>query len=166
MATRQKIVVEKPVTDVLAAVSAAVETWRANNTPENIESTVHHRLNQARDDIVLKLLGFDREYSDSYRLDHRNGRQQHSIVGQHIASVQAEAIKKWLEEVPMPTLTPKMKKDLQGEMRASYYYALRSAAQDAAARQAKADMDSLCNQLLDKENVDKFLTLLKMVEET
>ena len=112
--------VKNPFEMAVSAMNAAVAKWEAENTPASLASQVSTKLDAHKHEIILKLLGFKTNYSNTWELDHCNGRSGNSAAGDYIASVQKEAVKTWLETTCMPVLSPNIKKKLAASMQAEF----------------------------------------------
>ena len=118
MTTENKV--KNPLEMTMSAMNAAVAKWETENTPELLASQVRKKLDAHKHEIVLKLLGFNTGYSDSWQLDHCNGRSGNSAAGDYIVSAQKEAVKTWLESVCMPVVSPTIKKKLAASIQAEF----------------------------------------------
>ena len=63
-----------------------------------LESEVVQILNSRREEIVCKLLGFNKRYGNEWELDHCNGRAGQSEAGQLLASKIQPTVRAWLEQ--------------------------------------------------------------------
>ncbi len=113
MSTEQ---VENPANIVLQVVSKTIEQWKANNPPAKIEKDTLKLLNKNAEEILFKLLGFDKDsWSGKWKLDHCNGRSGESAAGDYIRKHKALVVQQWLSEVELPELKDVLKKEMKDE---------------------------------------------------
>ncbi len=110
MKTTQPI---NPLDELLPVIAQAVADWQAIHTPDAIKKRVTKLLDESREEIVFKLLGFDKSWEGKWKLDHCNARSGESAAGDYLRNVQADAIKEWLSTIPLPTISPKMLADFK-----------------------------------------------------
>ena len=93
---------------------AAKEWTEAHASEQQIKYAVFERLDASRDQIVLKLLGFDKSWGRDFELDHCNGRAGQSAAGDFIVSAANGAVKAWLAEQVgrLPDLSASARKSL------------------------------------------------------
>ena len=91
-----------------STIQEAYTEWMANNTPEKIKAQCTRTLDRSAEEILRKVLGFKKVWDNSWELDHCNGRSGNSVVGEYLKANQNAAVKAWLSQIPMPTLTKSM----------------------------------------------------------
>lgn len=155
--------ISNPIDSLLPFIASAITEWKLKNTEQRIKETVTSQLDKEAKQIVLKLLGFDSNYS-SYKLDHCNGRAGNSTAGDFIRNAQAAAIKDWLTTVAMPSLTPEDEKNLRASMQQEYASHFRRHALQLAKEKAQADAKVLIEQISQSMQVDNYAKLLAMIE--
>ncbi len=95
----------------------AVEKWKSENlTDEAIEMRITQLLDDKRDDILLKILGFDNHWG-RWEVDHCNGRDGNSFIGSSIKEMCQKAADKWVEDnfKTLPTIPKSLVKELRKE---------------------------------------------------
>lgn len=151
-----------PVDDLLPVIAEAVEQWRTANDPVTIKSKVKRELDESSKEIMVKLLGFSRDYR-GYSLDHCNGRSGNSPAGDFIIQAQAEAVKEWLSTVAMPVLTEAEKETLETSCRKHYVDYFRRSLIEQVRKKAQSDAAELINLISQSNNFDKYQELLKLI---
>jgi hypothetical protein len=147
-----------PVIETVDHIHKAIDSWLQKNTEERLTERVHHLLDENQKKIVLTLLGFENRWG-GWEIDHCNGRSGNTPVGEYISQTHEEAIKEWLSQVKLPTMTPTIKKQITQEMERHYQSEVRRRMHDVVVAKAQADVDTLMETI----NVDEFLVSLKKV---
>tara|TARA_B100001559_G_scaffold166459_1_gene139498 strand:- start:7678 stop:8169 length:492 start_codon:yes stop_codon:yes gene_type:complete len=151
-----------PIDSMLPIIVEAVQSWRGKNMASSLTQQVHSTLDKEAKQIVLKLLGFDTNYS-SYMLDHCNGRSGNSTAGDYIAGVQKEAVRNWLASVPMPELTDEERTTLSASMRQEYISKFRREVLQQANNKAIADAKELVNKISESLTIDSYVKLRDLI---
>lgn len=151
-----------PIDQVLPAIAQAVAEWQTKNTEEVIKATVKRKLDQASEEITLKLLGFNNSWG-KWELDHCNGRAGESAAGDFIKKVQQEAIQEWLTSVMLPKVTPQLASKLKAEAQREYADTLLSKVRQLARNKADADASNLINKIIESKDVDKYIKTMKLL---
>lgn len=142
----------------------AVQTWQEKNSPAQIEQSVHRRLDKNRDDIVLKLLGFDSNYGGHYKLDHCNGRSGESAAGRYLYEIQKEAVHAWLASTAMPKLTDEQIRVLSDSMHKEYHDLMRRRLMEAVRKKVDTDIQELMDSLGSSLTIEQHLKLLALLQ--
>lgn len=156
----------KPLNGILNYVLKGVMDWQAKNTEQHIHKAVHERLDNARDTIVLKLLGFnDSSFKGTWELDHCNGRAGESAAGQYLRQVQAKAIEEWLGKIEFPSITlpATVLKRLRQSIVNEYESKLRQHMYTLTLKKAEADAKAMFDEITKAdqlENIQKLMDLL------
>ena len=113
---------------------------------------------------MYKLLGFNKSgWDGDWSLDHCNGRSGNSAAGDFLRNAQAEAIKKWLEGIPMPVMSPKMlatfKKQYQDEFNQRIKYQMHKLIQAEADKRAA----ELFKSISCSTQIDDFMKVMKLI---
>lgn len=153
-----------PVDELLPMLVQALETWKAKNTPALMTSQIHSRLDKARDQIVLKLLGFDNSYG-GWHLDHCNGRAGNSTAGDYLAQTQAAIVKEWLSTVAMPELSQEDRDKIRNSMQDTYLKYFRDGLRNAMIAKANADIAVVMEAFSKSDAADKYLKVLGLIKE-
>ena len=156
---------EKPLDAVFQSIIDSIAVWEKKNTPQVIGAQVKKTLDNGRETIILKLLGFDNRWSGKWELDHCNGRAGNSPAGDYLKGVASEEIKKWFDSVELPPvgdiLTKSMVKDYKSRVKRLVGEGLKHAAD----REAERIVDSIIKDLTETTKVDDYLTMKSLIEE-
>lgn len=80
-------------------IDTTIQEWE-KKTLATLKKETITKLEKHKDEILLKLLGFDTEYGTrGFKLDHCNGRAGNSPIGIEIKQMHQEAIDTWLKKV-------------------------------------------------------------------
>ena len=80
-------------------IDTTIQEWE-KKTLATLKKETITKLEKHKDEILLKLLGFDTEYGTrGFKLDHCNGRAGNSPIGIEIKHLHQEAIDTWLKKV-------------------------------------------------------------------
>jgi hypothetical protein len=150
---------ENPAQIVHAVVTKTIDEWKEKNPPAKIEKDTLKLLNKNAEEILLKLLGFNKDSwgRGNFQLDHCNGRSGESAAGDYIRRHQQEAINKWLSQVPMPempkTLITAMKAEAGDRYRRHFQEQFYARVEAHAEAEANKAFDAISATLfLDKYN--------------
>ena len=153
-----------PIDKLIADISTAMHEWSEEQVT-SIRKKVHARLDQHRDEVLMKLMGFTQEsFTGHWEIDHCNGRSGNSPIGEFLATSQKQAIEEWLTQITMPTMTPKFKKEVESDLRKVYQDAIRREVWDCAKSRAKQDLDELLEHALSPTLLQQFLQMQKLIE--
>lgn len=156
------MLLNQPIDDLLPELAASVEKWRNSNTPLMLQQRIFERLDKSRDDIVLKLLGFTPDRG-GYTLDHCNGRSANSAAGDFLIKAQAEAIKDWLSQTSLPTLSDERRESILKGMAQQYESLFREGLKAAIKAKADADIKAVMVEIAKSNNIDKYLKVLGLI---
>ena len=152
-------------TELITVIDTAIDKWVQNNPPEKISKEVKSKLDKYKDEITLKLLGFDKNYGDrNWRLDHCNGRSGNSAAGDYLRATQAVAIEEWLSTLTLPVLTPSQEKALLRDSQQHYYKAMRQAVMSKLTKKVEEDSTALINSMLPTLDVESFLKAKNLIQ--
>lgn len=147
---------------IISIVQSAIEEWNEANDPENIRDMVFSKLNQSRNEILLKLMGFDHRFG-RWEIDHCNGRSGNSVIGDILKNLYKEAITDWVKENYSPSLTATQKQQIQSTYRAHYFDHLKRAARDLAEQKAQQNAQKIVDQLAKVEDVDAYIQTMTLL---
>lgn len=154
-----------PMDQIFPMIVVALESWKQEFNVEKIKEDIYSRMNKSQQEILLKLLGFDKDSWDGHwKLDHCNGRNGNSTAGEYLKSVQAEAVKEWLGKIPMPTMTDELKEKLANQMQKEFEYTLLNKAKDIAQNAANEQLKELKDKLLTTNIVDKYFKAIDLIK--
>lgn len=83
---------EKTAEDI---VKKSIEDWQVSNTEAKIKRQVKKLLDKGRDEIIVKMAGFDNHWG-KWEVDHCNARQ--SQVNDYIKKIAQEGIREWIKD--------------------------------------------------------------------
>lgn len=110
---------------------------------------VREILARKREEIVVKLLGFDSRWGE-WDLDHCNGRSGDSAAGDYLRSRAGQAVKAWLDEQAgdLPELPKRAIDSLRREYLAAYESELGRALRQLAQSRAREDVQSVADRVV------------------
>ena len=158
-------VIPNPSDKLLKHVVEGIDAWIATNPPEKLKADIFKRLDKSRDEIVLKLLGFDSRYGQSWELDHCNGRSGNSIAGDYLKTHQAAVVNEWLAQAKMPEMSQTLEKALTADAVDRYQYEFRKRFQEIIAAKAKQDAEELFSQISEDSTLEKYFKTIKLLME-
>jgi len=146
-------------------IQEAYNEWMQKNPPEKIKQDCLRTLDKSSEEILRKLLGFNKDSWGGWSLDHCNGRAGESTAGKYIRDTQITAVNKWLSQVDLPSMNAQMKKSMQAYAKEyferEFNEQLRAKVKDYAKEQANTFFDTLVKtQSKQVENQLKVLELL------
>ncbi len=149
--------------DLITTIHAAIDSWHQKNTPEDLTKFIHQRLDKSKDEVLLKLMGFNSRWSGCWELDHCNGRSGNSIAGEYLKTVQLKAIQTFLADIAMPKLTPTQEKQLKSSFSAEYVRRLKDELQRAASARATQDAKAIIDALVPAPDIDSYIKLMSLI---
>jgi hypothetical protein len=156
----------RPVDAVIPIILQAVVEWKLKNTDDVLKKRVINLLDKNSEEITLKLLGFNKDRFDGkWSLDHCNGRSGESAAGDFLRKNQAEAITKWLSQVPMPTLSQVLTKQLQAEAKNLYINKFRSALMDKVEQQAERDAAHFIQEFTKSQQIGSYVQMMRLLNQ-
>jgi len=154
----------KPLDEVLQIMATAVAEWKIENTEAKIKEKVKKLLDQNSEEITMKLLGFNKSsWSDKWELDHCNGRAGESSAGDYLRRVQSAAIKEWMEDLPLPKLSPTLKGQLAKQMQSDFNERVRYQASSFIRSKAEIQTNVALEELLQCKELDNYIKSMKLI---
>lgn len=144
-------------------IADAITSWKKQHTAEEITSVIHKKLDAHAEEVMLKMLGFNRDYRGRWEIDHCNGRAGNSPIGDFLKQVQQKAIQDWFSKAAMPTLTPTMQKTIQKVLNDEYVSALMQEAKNHARHQATNDLNALIEKLTAVNSLKAFMKVQELL---
>lgn len=152
-------------TEIAVLIDTAIDKWLALNTPEEITRTINSKLDDYKEEITLKLLGFDKNYGDRvWSLDHCNGRSGNSPAGKYLVETQSVVVKQWLDQVALPELSPNQLIKLSSDFSEMYMRALRKSLTTLVETKAKEDSQLLLNEIINTESIDNYIKAKELIQ--
>ena len=155
-------VYKKALDKALNTITSAVHEWEQKNSPTVLKASVKKFLDAKKDEIVLKILGFDNTWT-KWEIN-AQGREKSSITGYYIEKMGREAIDAWFSEIKMPEMTATLRKEVEKEAMGNYEYRLREALRELASIRAHEDAKKIIEHLCGSDDLEKQLTLLKLLD--
>lgn len=153
-----------PLDEILPVIAQAVADWKVAHTPDAIKKRVTKLLDESREEIIYKLLGFNKDSWDGkWSLDHCNGRSGESAAGDYLRQVQAEAIREWLAGIPMPTIPPKMLADFKKQYQTEFNQRVEYQLQRLITQEADKRAAELFKNISSSTQVDDFVKVMKLL---
>ncbi|HVH91280.1 MAG TPA: hypothetical protein VM783_07845 [Candidatus Acidoferrum sp.] len=154
-----------PFQVVLESIVLALNEWHAIHTPEEIKRDMFARMDKAQQEILLKLLGFNKDsWNGGWGLDYCNGRSGESAAGDYLRQQQAENVKAWLDQVSLPKIPTKAIESLTKEYQNRFDHEV-TRQLDAMARKAAAEyLDNLMKPLTATSAADQYNKVLELLK--
>jgi hypothetical protein len=152
-----------PLNDLLPVILSAIDKWKDKNKEDDITKKVHNLLDTNRNEITLKLLGFDNRWG-SWELDHCNGRSGESAAGDYLRKVQNDAIEDWLKQVKLPVLNKTLSTQMQKKLKEEYDQYLKRYLSDYAQAQASKDAKEIIDDLFSTARAGAVLQLANLIK--
>lgn len=156
-------IIRNPVDDLIPTIHSAIKEWELSNNRVNIKNKIHESLNKAREQVLLKLLGFNNRWDNTWELDHCNGRSGNSIAGDYLKETQTAAIHAWLDEVSLPKLTKEQQAQIMSSAKKEYMSSLNKYLRSAVQRKAEKDATAIIDTALPDVSIDSYIKLLSLV---
>lgn len=154
-----------PFQVVLESIVLALNEWHALHTPEEIKRDLFARMDKAQQEILLKLLGFNKDsWNGGWELDHCNGRSGESAAGDYLRTQQTENIKAWLDQVNLPKLPKKAIDSLIAEYQTKFDFEITRQLDAMAKKAAVGYMESLMSQLTETSAADQYNKVLELLK--
>lgn len=153
-----------PIDLAIDKIAVAIHAWQEQQT-DGLKEKVIARLDQSRDEVLMKLMGFTKSSwrNQEWAIDHCNGRSGESTAGKLFKDLQEEAIKEWLSQIQLPTMTPKFKASIEKQMRQTYETELNRMVWEMAEKQAADDMSSLLETLFKPTRVELYQRAMALI---
>lgn len=106
------------IAEVRGMVEQHWADWcESNGTEQAIRDRVHRMLDKGTQEIVCKLLGFEKDAWNGWRIDHCNGRSGNSAVGDYLREKVGNAVTAWIDQ---QAELPELPKTSLAEVRKAY----------------------------------------------
>ena len=158
---------EDPFKEMIPLVEDAINKWHNKNQPKGIVEYIHKKLDKSRDEVLLKLMGFNKDsWGGTWALDHCNNRSGNSIAGDYLKSVQQDAINDWLSKVALPKLTKTDSDRIAASFKAEYLSRLKRAVLAYAEKKADEHARQLVDALVPTPPIDQYVRLKTLITPT
>ena len=155
--------VDNPLNALIPVIATAVERWRQEHTPEQIESRVRHLLDNKSDEIVAKMLGFNDSWG-RWELDHCNGRSGNSAAGDYMRKCHQEAIEKWITKMALPVLPEDLNQKLKQSLQAQFNRSLEEALRNKVIAYAQEEATRVFKELEVPSLLDNYMQTLQLIK--
>lgn len=136
---------EKFLNDMPVLMKEAIKGWQEKNTAKQITQEVHNKLNKNKEEILLKLMGFENRWG-KWEIDHCNGRNGNSPIGDRLNSIHSQALENWLNTIELPEPNPELINAVNGKFLRDLEYYLK--------QEAKLKAENLAREIVDKMSSD------------
>lgn len=153
---------KKPIDIALPVLNQAVDEWLASFDSEATKQEIFNRLNQKKEEIALKLLGFTNSWG-AWEVDRdkaSNINTVRSYLNTHLEGV----IQEWLMKLPMPSLNTSRGRAILKAYERAYYEQLERVAYDLARERAKKDAKELLNAYFNSDDLEGFLKTRELLD--
>ena len=152
--------VVSPVDKVLNDIAKAMEIWAVEQRA-TIGQKVTQRLDKHRDDILMTLMGFEKDSwaSNVWKIDHCNGRAGESAISDFLKTSQAAVVEEWMSQIKLPTMTAAFKARMTEQLQAEYEREIGNKVWQIAKNRANEDLEALLKVVLKP-------TLLEKIKQT
>ena len=152
------------IKELIPLIENAINGWHAKNQPKDIVEYIHKKLDKSRDEVLLKLMGFNKDsWNGAWALDHCNNRSGNSIAGDYLKSVQQDAINDWLSKVALPKLSKTDSDRIAASFKAEYLRYLKRAVESYAQKKADEHARQLVDALIPTPPIDQYLQLKTLI---
>jgi len=134
-------------------INEVITNWE-EDTLENIDKDLPRILNKHKDEIVRKLLGFNKDSWGKWELDHCNGRNGNSPIGERLANKQREIINTWLDNIDISPALLKMEEVVKKELASITYYNFTKRLREKVEKALDKRMEELANEIITKALAD------------
>lgn len=161
----QEPVLTSPVDNVIDQISVAMHQWSEEQV-ETIGTKVRQRLDQHRDEVLMKLMGFDKDYAGRWQIDHCNGRGGNSNISDFLKTTQEANVKEWLSQIKLPVMSPSFKRDIEKQLQSMYQHEIQNMIYAMAKARANRDLEELLTTILPATLVDRHLQMQELINVT
>lgn len=157
-----------PLDELLPVLIKAVTDWKSKNTPEDVTKKVTKLLNQNSEEIIYKLLGFnkDRWSGGTWELDHCNGRSGESAAGDYLRKVKQDAVEEWLRSIPIPTIPASMLKDFKKTFQIEFNRRVEYQLSQLIDKEADKQVNELFKTITSSDHLDKYFKAMALIAPT
>jgi len=142
-------------------ITKAIEEWVSENSAEDLRANTLELLDSARDEVVVKMAGFD----NRWRQWEVRGRS--NAVSNYIKTHATEAVNEWIAtNVPnLPEMRQSLKDAFLEEYKHEYKRVLSSDLRDAARRAAQDDALGLVKEFTDQFGSPELVSVIEEDDE-
>jgi len=151
-----------PLDDMFEAFESAVDKWRTKHSKEYIEKSVTVLLDQNKETIILKILGFTNKWG-KWEVDHCNSRAGNGTMTDLIEQTWSDKIYKWIETITMPKMTAATKKALVAEYNVMFKQLVNRRMKEAASVHADEMVEKLMKQITDDTAIEADKRMAKLL---
>jgi len=143
-------------------IAMAIQMWHDKNTPESITQTVHEKLDEQATAVLQSLMGFRKSWGGAWEVDTTNGRNE-SAAAVFFKEHQNAAMLEWLRQIPLPTLTEKLKKQIAKDIQQTYEHAFSNYVRDHVYKRAQKDAEALLDELIKPKQLENYKKVVALI---
>lgn len=156
--------ITNPIDDMLPVITAALESWKAENSQERLGALIKKKLDEKSHEVVLKILGFDNSWGD-WRLDNCNGRQATSIAGNYFKAFHESEVEAWLSATVMPEIPEKVMKQLRESAQLEFMNHIRHNLRSRVIAEAEKELKKLVEEVVVTSAAEKYIQTVKLISQ-
>ena len=163
---------QQPIYEHIALIEEAIQSWKESNNPASIKHSVTKKLDGAKENILLQMLGFEYSYRGTFKIDHCNGRAGESMIGTYIKENVEHSLQEYMRSAFPISINEDAQIALQQCVQDEFTKALhnefrkyvRKHLNDTVASLAERYTDTLLNEYGINNSSDPVLAFKKMTE--
>lgn len=140
---------DKILDEIPSTIKKAIKAWQKQNSAKSITEEVHAKLNKNKEEVLLKLMGFDNHWG-RWEVDHCNGRNGNSPIGDKLKNIHNAAIEEWLHKISLPEPPPELIESIQKKYLNELEYCLKRTTVDIAKSTSSKLVDTITKDIIDK----------------
>lgn len=157
-----ELTLEDAVKSIAPTITLAIQDWINKQNPAEITKNIHAMLNKSRDEVAAKLLGMNKRWGDQWEIDHCNGRNGESVMGDYLKNTQTAAIQTWIDSLDLANVKPFSAKEL-ADIRSEYRHRVINKVQDMVRSQAERDAAKLVADISNTDFVANIIKTQKLI---
>ena len=167
MTTKPNNPVPEPMTmqealqSLVPIINGAIHEWLEKQNPQAIRKKVFDALEAAKDEVVPKLMGFNKgSFGRGWEIDHCNGRAGESTIGDYMRKHVQEGIQQFIDQLNLVSLRPFTKAEIEA-MRRDYREQVINRTRQAVRDKAESDAIRLINSF----SVDDLVSTIQKTQQ-
>jgi len=154
-----------PVDKHIPMIAAAIQSWHKENNPAKLTKTIHEKLDKSASEVLLKVMGFNKNWHSEWEVDHCNGRNGASEAGDYLKQVVKPAVDEWMAKVHDITLTEKETKQLMDSIRKRYVQEIENRLRYAVQVAAQKHINALVEEFVQSNHIEAYGKLTKLINQ-
>lgn len=151
---------KSPVDALLPTIMEAAAEWEKTNTQESIKSKVKSLLDKYQMDMFMALAGFEQSFG-RWQL---KSSQKGSPAYNYIKEAMQDAVKEFLAERPIPTLSATAKKQIQSELNAEFRHMVSQEVKAQAKDFLREEANELIQEMLKSALLEKVIKTKNLIK--